>query len=99
MARSLDLGDLGSLQAPKVASRQGGGLQWEPGPSLTMSVFSNAAAKSLLNKKADGVKVRHFLGPGGSGWPPSPACSVAQSPELLWASPISRKGYEPSFSP
>lgn len=99
MTRSLDLGDLGSLQAPKVASRQGGGLQWEPGPSLTMSVFSNAAAKSLLNKKADGVKVRHLLGPGGSGWPPAPACSVAQSPELLWASPISRKGYEPSFSP
>lgn len=30
VARSLDLGDLGSLQAPKVASRQGGGLQWEP---------------------------------------------------------------------
>lgn len=99
VARSLDLGDLGSLQAPKVASRQGGGLQWEPGPSLTMSVSSNAAAKSLLNKKADGVKVRHRLGPGGSGCPPAPACSVAQSPKLLWASPVLRKGCEPSFSP
>ena len=69
------------------------------GASLTMSVFSNAAAKSLLNKKADGVKVRLWLGPGGSGGPPTSACSVAQSPKLLWASPDSRKGYEPHAPP
>lgn len=43
--------------------------------------------------------MRHLLGPGGSGWPPAPACSVAQSPELLWASPISRKGMSPHSLP
>ena len=43
--------------------------------------------------------MRLWLGPGGSGWSPTSACSMTQSPKLLWASPDSRKGYEPSFSP
>lgn len=93
------LGTWGSLQAPKVASRLRGGAAVGARPSLTMSVFSNAAAKSLLNKKVDGVKVRHLLGPGAVVGPlPQPA--AWPSPQSSSGPPhLGRKGYEPSFSP